>query len=52
MEGTDRYRYAKVKTQAKNKQFSPFQETYVRFRFEKAGAQGDGIDPFDVYGYL
>jgi len=52
MEGTDRYRYAKVKT-TKNKQFSPFQETYVRFRFEKAGAQGDGIDPsFDVYGYL
>jgi RecA/RadA recombinase len=50
--GTDRYRYAKVKV-TKNKQFSPFQEAVVRFRFEKAGAQGDGIDPsFDTYGYL
>lgn len=50
--GIDRYRYAKIKT-VKNKQFSPYQETFVRFRYEKAGQQGDGIDPsFDVYAYL
>lgn len=50
--GKDRYRYAKIKT-VKNKQFSPYQETFVRFRYEKAGQQGDGIDPvFDVYAYL
>lgn len=50
--GKDRYRYAKIKT-IKNKQFSPYQETFIRFRYEKAGQQGDGIDPsFDVYAYL
>lgn len=50
--GKDRYRYAKIKV-IKNKQFSPYQETFVRFRYEKAGQQGDGIDPsFDVYAYL
>ena len=51
-QGIDRYRYAKIKT-VKNKQFSPYQETFIRFRYEKAGQQGDGIDPtFDVYAYL
>lgn len=50
--GKDRYRYAKLKV-IKNKQFSPYQETFVRFRYEKAGQQGDGIDPvFDVYAFL
>ena len=50
--GKDRYRYAKIKV-IKNKQFSPYQETFVRFRYEKAGQQGDGIDPvFDVYAFL
>lgn len=50
--GKDRYRYAKIKV-IKNKQFSPYQETFVRFRYENAGQQGDGIDPvFDVYAFL
>lgn len=50
--GIDRYRYAKIKT-IKNKQFSPYQTAYVRYRYEKSSAPGDGIDPsFDVYGYL
>ena len=51
-EGNDKFRYSKIKIN-KNKSFSPFQETFVRWRFEKGGQQGDGLDPvFDVYMYL
>lgn len=51
-EGNDKYRYSKIKV-TKNKSFSPFQQCYVRWRFEKAGQQGDGLDlSFDTYQYL
>lgn len=50
--GNDKYRYSKISV-TKNKSFSPFQNTFVRWRFEKAGQQGDGLDPsFDAYMYL
>lgn len=51
-DGNDKYRYSKIKV-TKNKSFSPFQQCYVRWRFEKGGQQGDGLDPsFDTYMYL
>jgi len=51
-DGTDRYRYAKLKC-IKNKLFSPFQESYVRWRFEHHSNVGDGLDPsFDAYMFL
>lgn len=50
--GNDKYRYSKIKV-TKNKMFSPFQQCYVRWRYEKAGQQGDGLDlSFDTYQYL
>ena len=50
--GIDKYRYSKINV-TKNKSFTPFQSTLVRWRIVKASQQGDGLDPsFDAYMYL
>ena len=51
-DGIDRYRYVSVSV-PKNKVFSPFRQSTLRFWFEEKGRPGRGIDPvFDCFQFL
>jgi RecA/RadA recombinase len=51
-DGIDRYRYVNLSV-PKNKVFSPFRQSTIRFWFEEKGSPGRGIDPvFDCFQYL
>lgn len=51
-DGIDRYRYVNLSV-PKNKVFSPFRQSNIRFWFEEKGSPGRGIDPvFDCFQYL
>lgn len=51
-DGIDRYRYVNLSV-PKNKVFSPFRQSNIRFWFEEKGGPGRGIDPvFDCFQYL
>jgi RecA/RadA recombinase len=51
-DGIDRYRYVSVSV-PKNKVFSPFRQSTLRFWFEEKGGPGRGVDPvFDCFQYL
>jgi len=50
--GVDRYTYSTART-VKNKAFSPFRTSFLRFWTEHRGMPGHGIDPvYDTYQFL